>query len=192
MIYATLAQLKAYLQISSTSDDTLLSDLLVRATETISAHCRTSFAVTSDTTRIFGWSSVQWDGDTQRGYLLLPGGVYLAAITGIAGEDQALIPLTEVVSFPPAPPYTVLARVGRPWLRRTDGVISITGRWGYSVTPPPDIVHACIRLAAWYYRQRGGGLDADRPTITADGTLVYPLALPADVYQILNQYNALV
>ena len=36
--------------------------------------------------------------------------------------------------------------------------ISITGRWAWSLTAPPDIAQACARLAAFLYKQRDAQL----------------------------------
>ncbi len=65
---------------------------------------------------------------------------------------------------------------------------AITGLWGWSETPPPDIVHACVRLAAYFYRQK----DAQVFDVTAfpdAGAITVPKGIPADVKAILDRYQ---
>src|SRR5690606_24194618 len=62
-----------------------------------------------------------------------------------------------------------------------DSEISVAGTWGYSATAPADIQHACVRLAAFLYRQKDNSADLDRPLITGDGVTIMPTNLPADV-----------
>jgi hypothetical protein len=66
-------------------------------------------------------------------------------------------------------------------------VISVAGSWGYSTTPPDDIVQAAVRWAAWLYRQRDGAFgQTARPEI---GVIETPLALPVDVERLLKPYK---
>lgn len=192
MSYATLSDLKSYLAITSTADDALLTDMLERARQVIDTMTRTTFAVPADTTRRFGVAQTWWDAETQRGHLLLPPYTFLAAYTTILSEDGQPIPLTEVVPYPMDPPYTTLVRLGRRWIRSSSGEVQVTGRWGWSVTPPSDIVHATIRLAGWMYRQRSTGNDGDRPVVAEHGLVVLPSSLPRDIRDILSLYGVVV
>jgi hypothetical protein len=191
-MYATLAQLKDYLSITSTADDALLTDLLERATAVIEQMTRKAFAGTlTSTAREFGREAMLWDGVMKRDYLLLPSGCYIAALTGAKDGDGAAIPLTEIDKHPPDAPYTVLARRDKRWCGRTQ-TAEITAIWRYSIAPPDDIVHATIRLAAWLYRQRGTANDPDRPTVADGGLVLLPSALPDDVRLILERYRDVV
>ena len=71
----------------------------------------------------------------------------------------------------------------------SDDEISIAGTWGYSATPPADIAHACVRLAAFLYRQKDTSADIDRPLMTGDGVTIMPSAIPQDVKSILDNYR---
>jgi hypothetical protein len=70
-----------------------------------------------------------------------------------------------------------------------EDAISIEGRWGYSVTPPADVVQATVRLVAWMYRQRDTGVDADRPAVNEQGVMVFPASMPRDVAEMLRPYR---
>ena len=190
-MYATPAQLKTYLGVTSASDDALLTDLLVRATSIIEQITRKTFAAPAASSRTFGREAMLWDAQLQRDYLLLPSGVYIAQLVGAADGDSVAIPLTEIDTHPPDAPYTVLARRDKRWCGASQQA-TITARWGYSITPPADIVHATIRLAAWMYRQRGTANDPDRPTVADGGLVLLPSALPDDVRLILERYRDVV
>jgi hypothetical protein len=190
-MYATPAQLKTYLAVTSTADDALLTDLLVRATAVIDQMTRKTFRAPAATSRTFGRELMLWDGLLKRDYLLLPSGVYIAQLVGAADGDGGAIPLTEIDTHPPDAPHTVLARRDRRWCSASQQT-TITARWGYSITPPDDIVHAAIRLAAWMYRQRGTANDPDRPTVADGGLVLLPSALPDDVKSILERYRDVV
>ena len=114
-MYATPAQLKTYLGVTSTADDALLTDLLVRATTIIEQMTRKTFAAPTATSRTFGRELMLWDAQLQRDYLLLPSGVSIAQLVGATDGDNAAIPLTEIDTHPPDAPYTVLARQNRRW-----------------------------------------------------------------------------
>jgi len=190
-VYATLAQLKTYLAVTSTADDALLTDLLTRATAAIEQMTRKTFSAPAATSRTFGRAVMLWDAQLKRDYLLLPSGVYIAQLVGATDGDNAAIPLTEIDTHPPDAPYTVLARRDKRWCSASQQA-TITARWGYSIAPPADIVHATIRLAAWLYRQRGTANDPDRPTVADGGLVLLPSALPDDVRLILERYRDVV
>jgi len=188
-MYATLAQLKDYLSITSTADDALLTDLLVRATAMIEQMTRKVFeAPLVSASRRFGREYMMWDGVMRWDYLLLPSGVYIATLTGAADGDNVTIPLAEIDKHPVDAPHSILVRRNKRWCGRTQ-TAEITARWGYSTDPPDDIIHATIRLAAWLYRQRGTANDPDRPTVADGGLVLLPSALPDDVRLILERYR---
>ena len=190
-MYATLAQLREYLSVTTTVDDALLTDLITRATAVIEQMTRKTFTAPAASSRTFGREAMLWDAQLRRDYLLLPSGVYIAQLVSAADGDGDAIPSTEIDTHPPDAPYTVLARRGKRWCGVSQQA-TITARWGYSIAPPADIVHATIRLAAWMYRQRGTANDPDRPTVADGGLVLLPSALPDDVRAILERYRDVV
>ncbi len=186
-MYATLTQVKTYLAISSNSDDALLQELIVRASAIIDLLTQTRFRVDADETRTFGADAIErWRG---REILWFPPRLYLAtAATTVIAGDGSLIPPSQI-SYPHAgPPYAELILVPQATFAAHAGIITVIGRWGWSVTPPADIVHACIRLAAYAYQQRASQADVDRPVVADGGLVVLPTKLPADVRALLARY----
>jgi hypothetical protein len=167
-------------------DDALLETLIESAQAIIDAHTHRTFEATADEARAF-----DFDLDTD-GSRILYLDEDLCSVTGIALESGTAI--TSYVTQPRnrTPYYAIRIKKEADdyWEYTTDpeDVATITGRWAYSVAAPDAIVHACIRLTAWLYRQRDTGGDADRVQRSELGTLLMPGALPADVVQFLKPY----
>lgn len=179
--YATVAELKSYLGISGAGDDALLAALLDRASAAIDAYTNRSFAA-GYATRYFDAAAV--DGDV----LTLDGDLF-EATTVTTGEGRTV---TRYWLLPrnAGPPYHQIKlkeAAEADWAFDTDGEIEVYGLWGYSAEPPDDVVHACIRLAAYYYKQK----DAQVFDVTAlpeQGVISVPKGLPADVKLLLGRY----
>jgi len=190
MGYATLAQLRAYLKLgaSETSDDALLTDLLARAQQLIDRACDRAFEANGDTTRYFDAAR-----DVEHATLFLDAD--LAQITTVTNGDGVVVTSAQYVTEPrnTAPYYALKiksnANVFWTWVTTPENAIAITGRWAYSVSAPADITHACIRLAAWMYRQKDSNADVDRPLVTGDGVTILPSAMPQDILQIIAPYR---
>jgi hypothetical protein len=193
MAYATLAQLRAYLKLGATetADDALLTDLLARAQQAIDTFCARTFEASADTTR---YCDADRDVDGYR--LVLDAD--LCAITSVVNGNGETIAATDYVTEPrnrtPYYAITLKASKGNVWEYDSDpeNAIAITGKWAYATTAPADITHACIRLAAFIYRQKDSQNDVDRPLITGDGVTILPSALPRDVQQLLSPYRRVV
>lgn len=175
----------------SADDDDLLSECILRAQKVIDARTRRTFECYEDSTRTF---DAVYDVSGRTLYLDKD----LCAITTITNGDGSSITALHVVSEPrSSTPYyglTLKASTGLVWTYEEDpqDAISVTGRWAYSITPPPDIEQACVRLAAWMYRQKDNSAEADRPMVTADGATLMPSRLPSDVETIIAPYKRVV
>lgn len=187
MAYCSLAQLKTYVGATDNDDDALLTDCITRAEAVIDRATKRTFEASADSTRTF---DAQQDVAGRTLYL----DADLCAITSITNGDGAAITALQVVSEPRnhAPYYalTLKASTGLAWTYETDpeDAISVTGRWAYSTTPPADIEQACVRLAAWLYRQKDSSSDLDRPMVSMDGATLLPAQIPADVQRMLQPY----
>ena len=187
MAYCSLAQMKTYVGATDNDDDALLTDCITRAEAVIDRATKRRFEATADSTRTF---DAQQDVAGRTLYL----DADLCAITSITNGDGAAITALQVVSEPRnhAPYYalTLKASTGLAWTYETDpeDAISVTGRWAYSTTPPADIEQACVRLAAWLYRQKDSSSDLDRPMVSMDGATLLPAQIPADVQRMLQPY----
>lgn len=185
MTYATSVQLKDYLGItSSVVDDNLLDDLIDRAEGLIDAYTGRNFEATT-ATKLFTSDSI--DGQD-----LLLYGEDLLTVTKLTNGDSVEIPSGSYRLFPrnDSPKWLIHLDESKSWsFSDSDSEISVEGTWGYSATAPADIVHACIRLAAFLYRQKDTSADIDRPMITGDGVTIMPSALPVDVTRVLDRYK---
>jgi len=189
MAYASVSQLKAYLDINSSNDDTLLTLLIEDAQAMIDRMTHRTFEATADTTRLLDYPM------PYNQVLMFPLRVTLAqAPTTIVNGDGTTITASDYVMEPrgygAGPYYGIRLKSDATWTFDDDpeAAISITGRWAWSVEPPDDIRRATIRLAMWMYRQRGNNADAERPLIAGGGVMVLPSALPKDVIDILEPY----
>lgn len=181
-MYATLADLTAYLGIdTSTADDGLLSQFLTRAQAAVDGICHRTFEASADSTRHYDYRSV----DDYTLYL----DADLCAITSVVNGDGITIGAASYTTEPRnmTPFYALRLRevVGLAW----DGWnsdIAVTGRFGYSTQAPADVAHATVRLAAWMYRQKDN-TGSDAPMIAGDVTIL-PARIPSDVEALLAPY----
>ena len=67
-----------------------------------------------------------------------------------------------------------------------DGIVSVTGKWGYTAEPSEAIKRLTARLARYYETTRGAGGNVN---VLEDGTRVYEAAMPADVRDDLRFYR---
>jgi dipeptidyl aminopeptidase/acylaminoacyl peptidase len=184
MAYATIFELKSYLAIADGGDDLLLMELLDRASAAIDAYTGRNFAAGYGT-RYYNTDAVDKD------VLSLDGDLYAA--TTITNGEGKTITAYWLLPRNVGPPYHQIrlkSASDYSWDFGADGEVEVYGLWGYSREPPDDIIHACIRLAAYYYRQK----DAQVFDVTAlpeQGIITVPKGMPADVRQLLDRYRKL-
>lgn len=192
MAYTTAALLKTYLGVTGSGDDTLLTALIARAQSAIDHYTGRTFEASADTTRKF---TVGVDTDGRMLYF----DEDCAAITTVKtnaddGSGGTTIASTEYVTHPrnrtPYHAIDLLSSSSNSWTYTTDpeAGITVAGKWAYSTTAPDDIVHACIRLAGYYYRQKDAGVF-DTTAIPDMGVIQVPQGIPRDVQLILNPYR---
>lgn len=186
MAYATLAQARKELNIVTFGDDALIQEKLDAATIVIERETGWIFeAVTA--TRYF-------DSDAVDDNLLWVGGDLVSITTLTNGDDDATVISSSDYRLLPrneGPPYhevKMLIDTTTTWEFDIDGEVSILGAWGYSASPPDDIMQACIRLAGYYYRVKDAQVY-DTIAIPDAGIITIPKGIPADVRLILNRYQ---
>ena len=188
MAYCTVADVKQYLGNTTTDDDTLLGELIPRAQKAIETHTHRVFEATSDTTRVF-----DADCDTDDRLLYLDEDI--VSITTVTNGDGTTVTSSQYVTYPRnrTPYYAVELKLSPGIIWEYDsssdpeGAISVTGKWAYSESPPDDIVHACIRLVGYYYRQKDSQVY-DTTATPELGTITVPMGLPKDVKTIVRPY----
>lgn len=193
MAYCSTADVKTYLDITSSDDDALLADLIGRAEEAIDSHCDRIFEASGDTDRSF---DAKRDVDGRVLWL----GYDLASVNSITNGDGTTVASDEYTTEPRnGTPYYALRLLGSATILwesdSTTGdpedAITVNGEWAYSADAPADIEHACVRLASYYYRQKDAPVF-DTTAMPDQGIIVVPKGVPADVVKLLEPYRRLV
>lgn len=74
------------------------------------------------------------------------------------------------------------------WEWDTDGWVEITGTWGYSTTAPNDIRRACLRLSAFYFRQKDS-MVFETTAIPEAGVITIPAGIERTMTKIIQKYK---
>ena len=171
------------------TDDSLLGDLLDRVTAKINAHTGREFTASASATKYYGPEAV----DTYDGRLLWMDHDLLT-VTALLNGDSAATAITSsyylLIDRNVGAPYygiRLTSGDGYYWQFDEDCYVSVTGTWGYSATPPADIVDVCVEWAAYAYRKR------DAPFLEASGfaeagVITIPQGMPVSVRLALKPY----
>ena len=187
MPYCVASDVKAYLGISGSTDDTLITSMIARTQAAIDHYTGRVFEAEANSTRYF---------DLTTEFVRGPNLYFdreLAAITTVTNGDGVVVSASEYVTNPrnDAPYYGIRLKStsNKTWSYTTawENAISVVGRWAYSVTAPADVMQACVRWAAFMYRQK----DAAFQDITAidSGVAITPVNMPGDVAALLRPYK---
>jgi len=190
MAYCENADVKTYLGISEAGDDDLIDDLIDRAQAGVEIYTSRKFEADADTTRYFD-AVADVDG------ALLYLDEDLCAVTSVTtdadGDADSLTQNTHYITVPrnitPWHALKMLSSSNYDWTYTGDpeAGIEIVGRWAYSTTPPDDVKHACVRWAAYLYRQKDSQVF-DTTAIPDAGVITIPQGIPADVEKLLAPY----
>ena len=192
-MYCTLDELKLYLSIGSEveGDDALLTSFILTAQKLIETKTTRRFESSTTSTRYF-----DADSNTDRKRQLFFDDD-ICSITSIVNGDGLTVSASDYTTRPRhETPYHSIrlkdaADIDWTYEDTPEDAIAVTGHWAYSVTPPTDVKHACMRLASFLYRQKDNATDIDRPLV-GDGVMVMPVKLPSDVEAMLKPYARLV
>jgi hypothetical protein len=185
MAYTDTATVKQYLGIDSSDHDALIGNIITRTQKAIESYCDRVFEAASATRYydVTGSRTLFLDDDLLTVTTLTNGDD-----TEIAASDYQLLPLNE------SPKYAIRLKENSNinWEDDSDGnregVISVAGTWGWTTAVPADIAHACIRLAAYYFKQREAQVF-DVTAIPDQGAIIIPKGIPPDVKMILDHYR---
>lgn len=185
--YCTTAEVKAYIGTVKATDDTLIAALITRASAAIDSYCGRTFRQREDEARTF--DAVR-DVDGLTLYL----DDDLLSVDSIANGDGESVAAASYVLLPAnrTPKYAIRLKAsgGVTWTYTTDpeDAITVTGTWGYHAadTAPSAIIHAAVRLTAWYYHQKSAPFET---TGYQDlGVVTVPSSMPTDIRAILDQF----
>ena len=194
MAYTTESAVRTYLGITTTGDATLLTSLIARAQAAIDTYTQRTFEhSTTGATRYFTVGE-----DTYGRILVLDEDLCrIDNVVTDADGTPTTITSTEYITSPRnIKPYTeirLLSSTTKSWDYTEDpeNGVYITGAWSYSTSAPDDIVHAAVRLSAFYYRQKDAQVF-DVTAIPDAGVITMPQGLPKDVKMMLDPYRRIV
>lgn len=179
--------------ILSGTDDGFIERLIDRAGAFIDDQTDRQFVAATETRYYDPTDPEVVDGP----YLYLDKDLVTTPTTLTNGDGDVLTVATEYILQPvnDSPPYHTIKLIysgGISWTYATDPekAISVAASWGYAATVPTAISEAGALLAAWYYRAREAGPDADR-TIIANGMVVAPAVVPGLVEEMIAPYRKL-
>jgi len=186
--YATLAEVKAYIDTDSTDagDDAVIEDMVEMASRLIDRlTLRTFYARTE--THYFdycGGRGLEMDDD-------------LLTVTTLTNGDDDTIASTEynLLPFNRSPKREIRLKQSSTegWEIDTDGnsegVISVVGTWGYATAAPADIKHACVAIVVSAYHKRFGQNVEGVAQVTAAGVVITPQDIPKEAWTIINPYR---
>lgn len=215
MAYIVLADVKTYLGITSTDDDTLLGTLITAAQKEIEAYCKRSFEGTTSTRyyrqedlialpkgsqyRPLWRATVGYSWDYSYGYGTYSGGADgyysnvlwlgkdLLSVSTLTNGDESAISSTGYWLEPRNdPPYQwVHLKTSEQWNFNTDGEISVAGTWGFSTSADATIQQLAKEMTAYLYRLK----DTQVFDVTANpeaGVITIPKGVPAHIKIALN------
>jgi|NOAtaT_6_FD_contig_41_4078658_length_991_multi_3_in_0_out_0_1 hypothetical protein len=201
MAYITTAELKSFLDITSSADDALLGIIIASAQE----------AIDNYTLRTFEPSGAQGghhphkftplprrlggDVDDENPRLLWLQDMDLSEIQSVVNGDGVTILSTEYITNPinHTPWYAIELKRGssKVWTytgNSPEGTIVITGKWCYALEAPADIKMAMYKLCKAWYNGRADS-TGDRDILTTDGVVLVQSRIPSDVTAILSKYK---
>ena len=185
MSYASLEDLKDYRDISVTTHDALLQNLLERISTKIDTHCSRWFEARTET-RYF-------EDTARRGHTLILVADLISIDTLTNGDDDGTeIPDTEywLIDRNSGPPYygiRLKSASTYAWEFDQDCWVSVAGSWGWSSVPPEDVVQACVRWAAYAYDQKDTPVY-ETTAFPESGVITVPVGIPVDVKLMLRPY----
>mgnify|MGYP001573907156 CR=1 FL=1 len=190
MAIISATNLKTYLGISSTTDDGLITALITAATKLIETYTLRDFEVGTDTTRYFTPGR-----DTCEGTLYFNEDLAQAPTTVTNGDGIVVTSAQYALLDRNRTPYRGIKLLGTTGLYWTytnnpEDAITVLGRWGWSVTPPDDIVHAARRMAGFLYRQKDMQ-TYDATAFSELGVIRIKHRIPEDITAMLDPYRRL-
>jgi hypothetical protein len=194
--WATASELKTYLGISGSGDDSLLTTLLAQAQAFLEQVIGRKFEASTNTTRTFDAVRDVVDDQGWGWGALLVLDHDLCSINSVTNGDSTVVSSSDYVTEPRNDtPYWGIrlkrsATAAWTYSDTPENAISISGKWAYSATCPDDVKRAVLDLAAYHYRRRGvEGTALDRPTVSPSGVTMFPGGLPESVKAVIGKYQ---
>lgn len=193
MAYCTIADLKAYLRISSDAEDALLTTVVSAAESTVSDYTNRTFGVDTETTT---YLPVSMDNVSDNGRVLYLDHHYIELVeiptsVFVSGTDVTSAvkvygdaPITQLI-LSKASGYRFDGRYDRD--TEPEEQVAITGLFGYSAEVPDEIKQATLMIAAHLYQAKDREMDGKVNVLDREGKASPPL--PDVALAILEPYR---
>lgn len=138
------------------------------------------YAVSSDTTRYYQYSDI---GDRGRLFLDKP----CLSVTTLLNGDGSEIPSNGYRLHPRNEPrkWFIELLSTYAWGYEADGEIIVTGKFGHSLTPPPNVVEAAAMWSGSILKRYQAALQ-DASVNVELGQLIYSAPIPSQVIALLQ------
>lgn len=186
MAYPTITNLKAFLGVSGSGDDTNLTTALSGAIALFEKKTGRTFVAAADTKYFSVRKYVTMKG--RRLSLFTD----LCTITTLTNGDGVVVAATDYELVPLSAPYYEI------WLNKSSGLyfwdggddtkISIVGTWGYSTDVPDDVAMAVLQLAKYLYNASKVTAGAVQATGRASGLTIPKQEMPKFTREIIEMY----
>lgn len=186
--YATLADFKAYKDISTTDsvDDGVIEKMIEAASRWLDVSIGRTFYARTETHYFDVPSGRELTLDDD-----------LLTVTTLTNGDGTVLTTSHYNLVPKnkSPYYAVRLKETSTYLWQmdtngnTESVISLAGTWGYSSTAPDDIEQACLELAGNMYARRTGQQTDGVASVTAAGVVLQPRDIPGWVRGVIGSYK---
>jgi hypothetical protein len=189
--YATLDALREYVNVPNTSQDNLLSDLLVDASGYLDAQCGRDFYRHP---QVSGTEIRTFDG-TGTSRLRVRAGIVSLTTVEIATQTGGTFTALGATAWMLDPSdksdtetygTVQLTGLGTPYFAPGYGTVRLTGVFGWAA-PPAMIRKATLDLAREWYRQGPGG--GGPVGVNQFGTPIFGAGMPLSVKQAIAQYG---
>lgn len=189
--YATLAEVKAALRITDSTDDTLLENAITSASRRIDSYCGRFFYKTSSTAVTmypFDNYTCKFDNDLATSAATIKidtnaDGTY--ATTLVLNTDYILEPLDTSLQGRPYRQATMVGGQTFPlYTLPSFPTVQVTGLWGWN-TVPADVNQACVLLAMRQFAR----LNASLGVVGFADMAITVRAVDPDVRDLLNGYR---
>ncbi len=182
--YCTPSDVRSYgrLNITSGDDDDVLTNVIDAVSLRIDQMHNLpegGYAVSADSTRYYQYS------DIHHGRLLLD--MSCLSVTSLTNGDESAIPPAGYRLHPrnQGRKFFIELLSGYGWGFVTDGEIVVVGKFGYSLTPPPNVVEATAMWSASILKRYQAALQDATVNIEL-GQLIYSAPIPSQVIALLQ------
>lgn len=195
MAYVTTAEYQDYMNamlggtaaVSDVASTTFVASLLEQATQFVESETKRKFQFWT-ATRYYNSKAVVYTDPQLLMFdedLLEITSITNGNGTSLSAGDYWLEPMNKL------PSWGIRLKSTKVWSFSTDGIVEVTGKWGYSLTPSEDVKRIVMRLAYVFQQKRTATGDVEivgNPS-QLGGVLKYGSYIPSDIRDWLRRHR---